>query len=259
VTPPGLTDRVVPVTGSRSVVVAICPGAPATELRTMKWPIPPSAASACSSPYAVVLLLRGDGRQIGGEVCAEPPERAAGLAFHCAGRIAQRVRGFLLGKLVPEPQHNHRPLAVRQLLQGPDQPVPVRDRLVQRRGRGRDVDRRGQELPLPPAGPLPPVVAGGVDHGPAGVRQRVVQPGPAQVDPGQRVLDRVFGPAAVAAQQEREPDQRIAVGADELVEGRPGLPCHRHLRLAVLPLAITPPARQEVVSDTRRRRRAGSA
>jgi hypothetical protein len=35
------------------------------------------------------------------------------------------VRGFLLGKLVPEPQHNHRPLAVRQLLQGLDQPVPV--------------------------------------------------------------------------------------------------------------------------------------
>jgi hypothetical protein len=116
----------------------------------------------CPATRNSVLLLRGDGPQIGGKVCAEPPERAAGLAFHGAGRIAQRVRGFLLGKLVPEPQHNHCPLAVRQLLQGPDQPVPVRDRLVQRRGRGRDIARRGQELPLLPVGPLPPVVAGGV-------------------------------------------------------------------------------------------------
>jgi hypothetical protein len=143
--------------------------------------------------------------------------RRLGLAFDSADRVPEDVGGLLLRQLVPEPEHDHCPLAVRQAQQCPGQAIPVGDNIIDRGWQFGRVPGH-QLLPLLLAAAVPPGVSGRVDNRAPGVGERVSEPRPAQVHPGQRLLSRVLGPAAITAQRERQPHQAIAVDLHELLE-----------------------------------------
>jgi hypothetical protein len=106
---------------------------------------------------------------------------------------------------MPVPQHDHGPLAVRYPAQRLDQAVPV-DHQVVEQGRRLGGQLGRVTLPVLPAARPPPLVVGGVDDRAPGVRQRLIDPPAAQVQPGQRFLSGVFRLAAVAAQHVRQAD-----------------------------------------------------
>jgi hypothetical protein len=136
---------------------------------------------------------------------AKPGQSPGGLALHGADRIAEDLRGLRLRQLVPVAQHDHRPLPLGQPPQRHDQAVPVGDHVVEQ-GRHLGWQFGGMPLTVLPAARTPPLIVGRVDDRAPGVRQRLIDPPPAQVQPGQRFLGGVLRPAPVTTQHERQAD-----------------------------------------------------
>src|SRR5690349_11222025 len=86
---------------------------------------------------------------------AEPPQATGPGGLHRAFRAAEQLRGLRLAELLPVPEHDHRPLLRRKLVQRPDQRVTQVDGRSRVRGVIPVLVTDQRQLGPPPAAAAP--------------------------------------------------------------------------------------------------------
>ena len=132
----------------------------------------------------------------------------AGLALHGPDPDPQRVGSLLFGQVMPEPEHHHRALPVRQGADRADQLIPV---VVHTDNVGSGHLGEGQPRSFTPGSPAT-LIPAQIDHYLPGVCERVVDPAPPYVQPFQRGLRHLLADIRVACQGASQPDKSRPVG-----------------------------------------------
>src|SRR5262249_56745400 len=149
---------------------------------------------------------------------------------------AKQHRRLGLGALLPIPQHDHRPLPRRQLLQQPDQGIAeVHHGHVLTAGPGRARLRPELGEPAPPPAPAPPAVGGSRPMITSRCRRFQCRPprtpeSPPGLPAGLPFLRDSTKAAGIIAESRRTASTGTAPGPEPRPEP-PGPPCHQSRRL----------------------------
>src|SRR5689334_22492721 len=94
----------------------------------------------------------------------QPSERSAGLALHCADRVAEDPCDLRFRQPMPVTQHDHCALAMRETPQCPDKPISFGNMVVDQLGLARRLQPRSKLFAPMAASGLASLIVGCVNH-----------------------------------------------------------------------------------------------